>query len=128
MPLTRKRKPSPSMRRPTARNAQKSTGPRTPRGKQRVRLNALMQGLRSDSFSEPMAKNVATGLALPALGRAIGAVSGKPHPYIAPTAVRGARTTTARAPPKRLRVSNLEVGYWLTVPRLQGECRCPLLE
>jgi hypothetical protein len=36
------------------RNAQKSTGPRTEEGKQRVRMNGLLHGLRSRSFRESL--------------------------------------------------------------------------
>jgi len=97
MPLTRKRKPSPKQVEANRRNAQESTGPRTPRASSRFASMPSSTACAPTLFREPMAKNVAAGLAPPALGRAIGAVSGKPHSYIAPTAVGGARTTTARA-------------------------------
>jgi hypothetical protein len=35
------------------RNSQRSTGPRTPEGKQRARLNALKHGLRAEQFALP---------------------------------------------------------------------------
>jgi hypothetical protein len=45
---------TPEERRETnRRNAQRSTGPRTPEGKQRARLNALKHGLRAEEFALP---------------------------------------------------------------------------
>ena len=54
MPRLNKRKPSAKQAESNRRNAQKSTGPRTPQGKQQVRLNALKHGLHSDPFVQGM--------------------------------------------------------------------------
>src|SRR5215831_11424740 len=54
MPRLKKRKPSAKQTRANRRNAQKSTGPRTSRGKQQVRLNALKHGLHADPFMQGM--------------------------------------------------------------------------
>jgi hypothetical protein len=50
------REPSAKQTEANRRNAQRSTGPRTPKGKQQVRLNALKHGLHTDlSESGPAA-------------------------------------------------------------------------
>ena len=57
MPQLNQREPSAKQTEANRRNAQKSTGPRTPQGKQQVRLNALIKhGLHTDlSESGPAA-------------------------------------------------------------------------
>jgi hypothetical protein len=97
MPLTRKRKPSPKQVEANHHDAQESSGRALPGASSGFALMRSCTPCAPTLFREPMAKNVAAGLALPASGRAIGAVSGKPKSYIAPTAVAGASTTTARA-------------------------------
>ena len=54
MPRLNQRKPSAKRAESNRRNAQKSTGPRTPQGKHQVRLNALKHGLHSDPFVQGM--------------------------------------------------------------------------
>ena len=54
MPRLNRRKTSAQQAESNRRNAQKSTGPRTPEGKQQVRLNALKHGLHSDPFVQAM--------------------------------------------------------------------------
>ena len=54
MPRLNQRRPSAKRAESNRRNAQKSTGPRTPQGKQQVRLNALKHGLHSDPFVQGM--------------------------------------------------------------------------
>src|SRR5271157_1890362 len=49
-----KREPSAKQAEANRRNAQKFTGPRTPQGKQQVRLNALKHGLDADPFVQGM--------------------------------------------------------------------------
>src|SRR5215831_1633567 len=54
MPRLNKREPSAKQAKANRHNAQKSTGPRTPRGKQQVCLNALKHGLHADPFVQGM--------------------------------------------------------------------------
>ena len=54
MPRIKKRNPSPKQVEANRRNSQKSTGPRTPQGKQQVSLNALKHGLHADPFVQGM--------------------------------------------------------------------------
>src|SRR5271167_3020033 len=54
MPRLNQREPSAKQAEANRRNAQRSTGPRTPQGKQQVRLNALKHGLDADPFVQGM--------------------------------------------------------------------------
>ena len=57
MSLRRRPDLTPAMLAANRRNAQKSTGPRSEQGKQRVRLNGLKHGLRCGSFRESLIKS-----------------------------------------------------------------------
>jgi hypothetical protein len=69
MPLRRSPSRTPEFLAAQRSNAKKSTGPRTPKGKAGVRLNALKHGDRSVRFAEYLAGFGRASLVFPSLFR-----------------------------------------------------------
>jgi hypothetical protein len=90
MSLRRSPRLTPALLAANRLNAQKSTGPRSARGRDRAALNSLKHGLRSPWFEEILLK---TGESPEKFGQAVQGLFGILKPRNRPEAVRAARYT-----------------------------------